>query len=163
MNADENTFTERKAAGGALMKAIHQFKWEGKASARKIGSIGGFDLHLDLVATLRRETHTELTMQRHGHVSEIVIRDDMTALGIISSLEYVLSRFEVELIEQKRTQAECLDRIPHYEAQKAEPFSYQAELDDKLRELEELNASLAQTTGEDESKRSDHRIVSDAN
>jgi hypothetical protein len=25
-----------------------------------------------------------------------VIRDDMTALGIISSLEYVLSRFEVE-------------------------------------------------------------------
>jgi hypothetical protein len=145
MKVEDKPFTERKAAGAALIKAIRHYESICKNGDYRLATIGGFGLHLSVSMQPKRVAELELTLQRNGHLTEINLRDELTALGIISSLEYTLSRFEVELSEYKRTQAECLNRIPHYESQRAEPFSYQAELDEKLRELDELNASLAQT------------------
>jgi N12 class adenine-specific DNA methylase/adenine-specific DNA methylase len=145
MTLEKKPFTERKAAGTALIKAIQHYQSICKNGEYQLATIGGFTLHLNVEMLPKRHVRLELTIQRNGHLTEINLPDKLTALGIISSLEYTLSRFEVELNECKRTQAECLNRIPHYEIQRMEPFTYQAELDEKLRELDELNESLAQT------------------
>ena len=54
-----------------------------------------------------------------------------------------LSRFEVELAEQKRAMRDAADRLPAYRRRLDEAFAYEDELDTKRDELAALDASLA--------------------
>ena len=82
-------------------------------------------------------------MQRNGHMTEIEYSHDLTALGVVSRLEYALGRFEVELAEQRRIATEAAERLPAYRKRLDETFAYEAELDAKRDELAALDASLA--------------------
>ena len=72
----------------------------------------------------------------------------MTPLGLVSRLESALSRFEVELAEERRTVAEVSGWLPGFKARLGDPFPHQAELDEKRAEMAELEASLAATPGD---------------
>ena len=74
---------------------------------------------------------------------------DLTALGLVSRLEYMLDRFEVELAEERRRRADAEARLPGYQARLGEPFAYGAELDDKEAELAALEADLAANDNRD--------------
>ena len=65
-----------------------------------------------------------------------------------SELEAALSRFEVELVEERRTVAEVSGWLPGFKARLGDPFPHQAELDEKRAEMAELEASLAATPGD---------------
>ena len=69
------------------------------------------------------------------------VEDDLTALGLISRLEYMLDRFEAELAEHRRRVAEA--RLPGYRRRLGEGFDLQGELDAKRAELAALEADLA--------------------
>ena len=59
-----------------------------------------------------------------------------------------MSRFEVELAEERRTVAEVSGWLPGFQARLGDPFPHQAELDEKRAEMAELEASLAATPGD---------------
>ena len=83
----------------------------------------------------------------------VEVPDELTALGLISRLEYVLDRFEAELEEERRRGVDAANRLAGYEPRLGETFVLQAELDDKLAQLAALEADLARTesvTAEDE-------------
>jgi predicted RNase H-like nuclease (RuvC/YqgF family) len=69
----------------------------------------------------------------------------LTALGLISRLEYVLDRFEADIDEQTRRAADAARRLAGYEPRLGEVFPLQAELDEKLARIAELEADLAKT------------------
>ena len=71
---------------------------------------------------------------------EVRVEDDLTALGLVSRLEYMLDRFEAELAEHRRRVAET--RLPGYQRRLGEGFDLQDELDQKRCELETLEADL---------------------
>ena len=73
------------------------------------------------------------------------MQDDLTALGLIARLEYVLDRFEADLEEQARRKADAIARLAGYEPRLGEPFPLQGELDDKLDRMAALEADLART------------------
>lgn len=144
MEVEGKTFVERKDAGAALLKAIRARELQRKEGSWTIARIGGFDIGLSAQIP-RRTDHVEidLDLRRTGYDGEIEYAHDLTALGVVSRLEYCLSRFEVELAEQKRIAHDAADRLPAYRRRLDETFAYESELDAKLDELAALNASLA--------------------
>lgn len=144
MEVDGRRFVERKDAGAALLKTIRAKQFDGARGEWRIANIGGFDLRLTTHVKERRKLpEIELVMERAGGATEIEYSHDLTALGIVSRLEYCLSRFEVELAEHKRAMRDAAERLPAYRRRVDETFPYEAELDSKLHELAKLNASLA--------------------
>lgn len=144
MQVEDKTFTERKDAGTALLRAIRHREIQGESGDWRIANIGGFDLSVTTDVSSRSQlVCVEITMQRNGHMTEIEYSHDLTALGVVSRLEYALGRFEVELAEQRRIATEAAERLPAYRKRLDETFAYEAELDAKRDELAALDASLA--------------------
>ena len=70
---------------------------------------------------------------------------DLSALGLVTRLEYALGRFEAELAGHRRGLEEAERRLPAYQARLGDAFEFQAELDAKLSEMQALEADLAQS------------------
>jgi hypothetical protein len=144
MDIEGKTFVERKDAGAALLKTIRHREFDAKAGEWRLGTIGGFQLFVTAIAPRGTKiARIELTMQRTGWSTEIEYGFDVSALGLISRLEYCLSRFEVELIEQKRVAADAAQRLPPYRERLGAAFAFEEEIAAKRQELDEINASLA--------------------
>ena len=125
--------------------AIRHHEMQGLAGASTLGSVGGFELALSLSPHRNRLARIELTMLRNGDAAEIEFDAELTALGIISRLEYMLTRFEVELAQYKRTAADNTVWIPSFRERLGEKFTFEDELLDKRAEMDALEASLAAT------------------
>ena len=150
MEVEGHVYSERKDAGAALLKAIRHREFEGKSGEWRLASIGGFDLYA--TASVQRGVKIaiiELYLMRAGGPSGINYSTDITPLGLISRLEYTLSRFEVELTEEKRAATDLRSRLPGYRERLNESFPYEAEIATKRAELSEINASLAATNNPD--------------
>ncbi|MBY6240483.1 DEAD/DEAH box helicase family protein [Methylosinus sp. Sm6] len=144
MEVNGERFVERKDAGAALLRGIRAREFEGKGGEWRIANIGGFDLSVTARSVARQKlAQVELTMQPAGRHMEIEYSHDLTPLGIVSRLEYCLSRFEVELAEQKRAMHDAAERLPAYRRRLDKAFAYENELDMKRDELAALDASLA--------------------
>jgi N12 class adenine-specific DNA methylase len=144
MTVEGKIFVERKEAGAALLNAIRHREFARKNGDWLLANIGGFDIFAAGEFAPRTQfMRIDLTMQRTGGGAEIEYSSDLTAIGIVSRLEYVLSRFEVEIAEQKRIAAEADERLPGYRQRLGGEFSYADELAAKRAEIEEIDASLA--------------------
>jgi hypothetical protein len=144
MTVEGKTFTERKEAGAALLKAIRYREFDRKDGSWSLGKIGGFELSLSAkFAKHALYDRIEIELHRTGTETEIAYSDDITALGFVSRLEYALSRFEVELAEEKRAAADAEARLPGYRQRLDETFPYEVELHAKRQELAEIDADLA--------------------
>ncbi|MHB0668466.1 N-6 DNA methylase [Roseomonas mucosa] len=150
MEVEGRTYTERKPAGAALLKFIRTVQFEGRKGDWDLGQIGGFPLKLE-ARRYRQGADLEihLLLTRAGGEHEVRVEDDLTAMGLVSRLEYDLGRFEAELAEYRRKLAEAERQLPAYEARLGEGFEFQADLDAKRAEMAELEASLAQTGKEE--------------
>jgi hypothetical protein len=89
----------------------------------------------------------ELKLARACRSDPIACEKDVTPLGFVSRLESALSRFEVELAEERRTVAEVSGWLPGFKARLGDAFPHQAEPGEKRAEMAELEASLAATPG----------------
>jgi len=157
MEIGGKTVTERKVAGASLLSRIRVLEMEREGDTRVLGSIGGFELK---TAGQRlwtgREFHRQevyeqsVWLDRTGWEQEVKIDADLTAMGLVSRLEYMLDRFEADLAEHRRRVEEATHRIPAYEQRLGQPFAYAAELDAKEAELDDIEESLAGTPGEGE-------------
>jgi hypothetical protein len=140
------TTTERKVAGASLLSKIRMAILERDTGDWAIGRIADFDLTCSVSRNLAGGLFSgHLVLQRTDYEQVIDVQDDLTALGLISRLEYVLDRFEADIEEQTRRAADAAQRLAGYEPRVGEVFPLQAELDEKLARMAELEADLAKT------------------
>jgi hypothetical protein len=85
-------------------------------------------------------------MRRAVCDQEITVEPDLTPLGLISRLEHILERFEVDLQQQQRLALDAAHRLADYEARLGEAFPLQAGLDAKRAELTRIEADLADSS-----------------
>ncbi|MDT8352495.1 hypothetical protein [Roseomonas mucosa] len=150
MEVQGQAFAERKPAGAALLRVLRTVQFEGRKGDWDVGGIGGFPLKLE-ARHYRQGADLEihLLLTRAGGEHEVRVENDLTAMGLVSRLEYDLGRFEAELAEYRRGLSEAQRQLPAYEARLGEGFEFQADLDAKRAEMAELEASLA-LTGKEE-------------
>ena len=149
MEVGGKPMTERKLAGGSLLTRIRlaeRARQEGVSTAARIG---GFALMIEGERLFTDHYRFELWLQRTGYAQPVDVPSDLTPLGLVSRLEYMLERFEVELAEERRRCADAEARLPGYQARIGEAFADAAELDDKEAELAALEADLAANDNRD--------------
>ena len=125
-------------------------QFEGRKGDWDLGTIGGFPLKLEArryQQGAKLELHLLLT--RTGGEQEIRIEDDLTAMGLVSRLEYDLGRFEAELAEHRRRLAEAQRQLPAYESRLATGFEFADELEAKRAEMKRLEEDLARSGQEE--------------
>ena len=135
--------TERKSAGGSLLSRIRLIERDRERGAWTLGAIGGFEIKAVGEPYGQDGHRLEVWLDRHDHEQAIQLDDELTALGLIARLEYMLDRFEAELAEHRRKVAEAEAHLPGYERRVGEAFGLQEELDAKRAELHALEADLA--------------------
>lgn len=132
----------RKTAGGSLLSRIRLTQRAREAGQWRLGSLGGFELKME--GRGKEDWFSlDLWIERTGGEHVVRLDGDLTPLGLISRLEYVLDHFEVELAEERRALADAEARLPGYKRRVGEEFALQAELDAKAEELKALEADLA--------------------
>ena len=144
MTVGERKFNERKAAGEALIALARKLK------PKKPGATAP---SARSAASRSKRGPPTSTNSSSGSTARcqsdpIACEKDVTPLGLVSRLESALSRFEVELAEERRTVAEVSGWLPGFKARLGDAFPHQAELDEKRAEMAELEASLAATPGD---------------
>ena len=135
--------TEREAAGGSLLSRLRLTEKALEEGTWTMGRIGGFDLRAQGKSYGKGHYRMDLWLERTGYEQEVELSDGLTALGLISRLEYMLDRFEADLAKHRRRLAEAEQRLPGYRQRVGEVFAFQAELEAKEAELAALEADLA--------------------
>jgi hypothetical protein len=148
MVIQDRAYTDRKSAGGALLRLIAEAGWESRKNTA-VGSIGGFDLAIGVSRDLRmRATEAVLILQCDTR-QRIELPDEPTPLGVIARLEAALDRFETDQREQEERLCAARTRLADYESRIGAAFEFEAELTAKRAEHDHLEAELAaQSNGE---------------
>lgn len=144
MRVTGKAYTERKDAGRALMKEILtlvQLQQEGEVL---IASIGGFDLSYEGERFGRGDNyHYQTLLQRTGATQEIELPVTVTPLGAISRMEHALDDFESERERLRQRLTEARRRLASYQSRDGGDFAFSSELDEKRRQLGEVEEALA--------------------
>jgi len=144
MDVDGRPVTERRVAGASLLSRIRLLDHECSIGKWTLASIGGFTVKAEGRSWGAVASHRiDVWLDRTGYEQEVRIEDDLTAMGLITRLEYQLDRFEVDLAEHRRRIAEAEVRVSTYQQRLGEAFAYQAELDAKQDELDAIEADLS--------------------
>jgi N12 class adenine-specific DNA methylase/predicted RNA methylase len=151
---DGRTITERRIAGELLISNVRLARRAPPAGSQPLGRIGGFQLASSTVRSLAGQIEATLVLRRTAYDQDIVVDDDLTALGLIARLEHVLDRFEAEQEGQRRLARDAATRLAGYAARIMASFPLQDELDARQRELNAIEADLAQSTKADKTARS---------
>jgi hypothetical protein len=136
-------FTERKAAGRALIKEILtlvQLRQEGDTV---IASIGGFDVEFRGERFGGDGFRTTTMLLRTGADQEIELPLTVTPLGAIARLEHAVSGFEEERERQRRRCDEAKSRLASYRSRQGGAFAFAEDLAEKRRQLAEIEKALA--------------------
>ncbi len=139
--------SERRVAGSSLLSRIRILDLERSVGRWTLARIGGFAVKAEgrswgTVAAYR----LDVWLDRTGHEQEVKIDDELTPLGLVNRLEYMLDRFEVDLAEHRRRIGEADAQVSGYTRRLDEAFAYEDELNVKQAELDAIEASLAATS-----------------
>jgi hypothetical protein len=137
-------FTERKAAGAAIIQAIMEASWDNTNAIA--GEFAGFKFAIKLHRGRKLEIEqAEFLIARSNHRDRLEIPVNPTPLGIIARLESHFGRFGAELEEAETRVAEGTRRAADYEPRLGQAFDLQGELDAKTAELSAIDIALAET------------------
>jgi transposase len=142
---NETTYTERKKAGEAIIKATLE---AGMSLGRSnLGSLGGFDFAAEVDFGRNNKKITgKISIRRNcGFRTEVDFPDNVTALGLISRLEWAVSKINDDLSTATVRLEEAQHRLVDYEPRLGASFDLQGELNAKMQELVALEQDLANT------------------
>ncbi|MBY2918444.1 DEAD/DEAH box helicase family protein [Rhizobium leguminosarum] len=150
MQVGNAEFDERKLAGRALMKEILTLVQLQEEKEVIIATIGGFDLAYHGERFGKDGYRYDTLLQRTGGDYEIDLAVTTTPIGAISRLEHALGGFEQEQESHRIRLADAKRRLASYTPRLGESFSFEAELELKLGQLDEIERDLAATADEPE-------------
>jgi hypothetical protein len=141
-------FSERKAAGIAILKAVLEAAWD--EAAKVNGEIGGFPFSVRLTRDRKAAIMaSHIVIQRNHYRDNVEMPDEPTALGVIARLESALGRFEAQREECEKRVTEATRRLADYEPRLGQPFELAVELDAKRDELKAIDHALASKSEDD--------------
>ena len=143
MTVDQQSFTERKAAGRALMKEIMTLVHLRDEGDKPIATIGGFDLVFSGERFGRDDYRYEVALARTGVDTDIDLALTVTPLGAIARIEHVLAGFEDERAQHRFRLDDANRRLASYRSRTGGAFGFEKELADKRRQLGAIEADLA--------------------
>ncbi len=152
MTVTGKSYTERKAAGRALMKEILtlvQLQQEGESV---IASIGGFDLEYSGERFDKDGYRYSTVLLRTSATHEIELPVTVTPLGAVARLEHALVGFEDEQKRYRQRLADAEKRLVSYRYRQGGEFGFAGELADKREQLSAIEANLA-ASAEDQEER----------
>ncbi|MBA1344939.1 helicase-related protein [Rhizobium sp. WYCCWR 11146] len=153
MQVGNAKFDERKLAGRALMKEILTLVQLQQEKEVIIATIGGFDLAYNGERFGKDGYRYDTFLQRTGGDYEIDLPVTTTPIGAISRLEHALGGFEKERESHRNRLVDAERRLASYTPRLGESFSFEAELELKLSQLDEIERDLAATADEPEEDR----------
>ena len=144
MTINDELFTKRPLAANALVDVLDRAvkRW-GDGEGAKIGSIGGFELYVEVrVHELldKQQRSASLTIQRNGTENHITIRDSAT--GILQSIEHKLESFESELAMLHSQRQYAKENLATYEDREEIAWPFEGELAGKRADLYTIDAEL---------------------
>lgn len=143
MTVAGKSFSERKPAGRALMKEILTLVQLQREGDTAIASIGGFDVQFSGERFGGDGYRYTTMLMRTGAEHEIELPVTTTLLGAISRLEHALTAFEDERLRYRQRLADAERRLASYRARQGEAFAFAGELEDKRRQLADIEKDLA--------------------
>lgn len=143
MTVGDAGFTERKAAGRALMKEILTLVQLQEESERVIASVGGFAVEFSGQRFGRDGYRYETALLRTGAHGEVDLGLTVTPMGAVAKLEHALSAFEEERLGTESRLRDAERRLASYRSRTGETFAFGEDLAAKRRELAEVEAALA--------------------
>lgn len=144
MTVGDETFTERKLAGRALMKEILTLVQLQHEDETVIASVGGFELAYSGQRFGPDGYRYATMLVRTGAETEIELPVTTTPLGAIARLEHVLASLEEEQERYRHRLSDAERRLASYRSREGGAFAFSDELADKRRQLAELEKSLAE-------------------
>lgn len=144
MTVGDETFTERKLAGRALMKEILTLVQLQHEDETVIASVGGFELAYSGQRFGKDGYRYTTMLMRTGAETEIELPVTTTPLGAIARLEHVLGSLEEEQERYRQRLSDAERRLASYRSREGGEFAFSAELADKRRQLGEIEKSLAE-------------------
>lgn len=144
MTVGDETFTERKLAGRALMKEILTLVQLQHEDETVIASVGGFELAYSGQRFGKDGYRYTTMLVRTGAETEIELPVTTTPLGAIARLEHVLAGLEEEQERYRRRLSDAERRLASYRSREGGEFAFSAELAGKRRQLGEIEKSLAE-------------------
>ncbi|MEO4044908.1 DEAD/DEAH box helicase family protein [Hoeflea sp. CAU 1731] len=137
------SFTERKPAGRALMKEIMTLVHLREEDEKTLAAIGGFDLVFSGQRFGNDEFQYDVALARTGAETDIDLALTVTPLGAVSRIEHVLASFEDERSQYRFRLDDAKRRLASYQSRQGGEFGFEEELADKLRQLDAIEADLA--------------------
>jgi N12 class adenine-specific DNA methylase/adenine-specific DNA methylase len=137
------SFSDRKPAGRALMKEIMTLVHLREEEEKTIARIGGFDLVFSGQRFGNDEFQYDVALARTGAETDIDLALTVTPLGAISRIEHVLSSFEDERSQYRFRLDDAKRRLASYQSRQGGEFGFEDELADKRRQLDAIEADLA--------------------
>ena len=150
--------SDRKAAGERIIRKALDLRKSG-ADTLIIGSLSGIDLkvtsHPALSDDGRRYLRVMIAPVHHGQDRAFEISEKTRWSTALGRLESSLANLDADLAEVKGTLEANERRLPSFQARLGQEFPETALLEEKQRELAELEAELAATRGEFDSDNDD--------
>ena len=143
MTVGGQSFTERKPAGRALMKEIMTLVHLREDDEKTIASIGGFDLVFSGQRFRNDEFQYDVALARTGAETDIDLSLTVTPLGAVSRIEHVLAGFEDERSQYRFRLDDAKRRLASYQSRQGGEFGFEEDLADKRRQLDAIEADLA--------------------
>lgn len=143
MTVGQQSFTERKPAGRALMKEIMTLVHLRQEDETTIAKIGGFDLVFSGQRFGNDEFQYDVVLARTGAETDIDLTLTLTPLGAVSRIEHVLAGFEDERSQHRFRLEDAKRRLASCQSRQGDAFAFAGELDDKRQQLGEIEADLA--------------------
>ncbi len=147
MVVDGKTYADQEKAGEALMKALNTAALAGRERRWIIGSFAGFQLEADTwlgIAKGKQSARITLSIVRSAVRTVVFDQDIQQGVYLIKRMIVALDSLDEQLAEANQTIARNESVIADYGKRISDaPFDLQAELDNLIEELRQVDLDLA--------------------
>ncbi len=151
-DCDGTMITDRKAAGERLLAYAHRMRVDDKEARWMLGTFNGIELEISSYEALNTDGRpylcTVIAMQHYGENRRFEVTEKTRPSTAVGRLESSIRNLDTDLADVRASLEACERRLPAFEARLGQEFTDAEILEDKLRELAELEAALANTKGE---------------
>ncbi|MDR7256250.1 N12 class adenine-specific DNA methylase [Sphingomonas sp. BE270] len=151
-SSDGTAIADRKAVGEKILRQAHEMRARGIPNRQMLGTFNGIDLEISGYEAIDDEGEqcicTAIAIQHHGEHRGFEVTDKTRSSTVVGRIESSIRNLDADLANLKANLEADERRLPAFEARLGQEFSDTALLEDKIRELADLEAELANTKGE---------------